>query len=401
MCHINSHTILGKIMLRNINWLQLQTGISTSIFNTDEDISYIDRTWFHSIKEFLNDINATISIHNAWKPTLLRNKDINIMDEALKCGLSKDNLRTFNNWRMYFQVLTLSQITNLDGTHIIETYLQKKHVLNHKSNSSLRWPVQRQPCINKFGIWRSTIQKICKCSSHGILKIPLGKWIINPLHQMKIGSVISTDYKFLFVKQANNRWTRYEKCNSLRNQHYFSIKHCGEYDLDNDSTYQAVDSKQTGNQLLVNTRKSHCIPKYLGTKEVHKTQTISNNISFNIETWETELVKNIKVLNEEILLNPENSSYLVCSDGGLKNGKGSYGLVIQNKSTIALENYGRLPEISGDISSHRCEAFGVLSGIIILHHLLIWQKENSNHMTTTIRTTFICDNKAVIESLTN
>jgi hypothetical protein len=55
-------------------------------------------------------------------------------------------------------------------------------------------------------------------------------------------------------------------------------------------------------------------------------------------------------------------------------GKGSSGLVIQNNSTVLIENCGRLPDIYGDLSSHRCEAYGVLSGIIILQHLKKWRQ---------------------------
>jgi hypothetical protein len=70
-----------------------------------------------------------------------------------------------------------------------------------------------------------------------------------------------------------------------------------------------------------------------------------------------------------------------------------------NAMYAVIENYGRIPQINGDISSHRCEAFGVLSGIITLYHLLIWKKENTTYNPTSIKTIFICDNKAVIDSI--
>jgi hypothetical protein len=60
ICHINSGSTLGKIVTRNLNWIQLHSGLSSNILATETNINCINRTWFHPIKEFLNTINVTI-----------------------------------------------------------------------------------------------------------------------------------------------------------------------------------------------------------------------------------------------------------------------------------------------------------------------------------------------------
>jgi hypothetical protein len=59
LCHINSKSNLGQIIQRNINWLQLISGLQDSILETKININYTTQTWFHPIKEYLNTINAT------------------------------------------------------------------------------------------------------------------------------------------------------------------------------------------------------------------------------------------------------------------------------------------------------------------------------------------------------
>jgi hypothetical protein len=44
ICHINKGTTLGATMCMNINWLQMQAGISISVFESIQQIDYIQDT---------------------------------------------------------------------------------------------------------------------------------------------------------------------------------------------------------------------------------------------------------------------------------------------------------------------------------------------------------------------
>jgi hypothetical protein len=118
ICHINSNTTLGKIMVTNLNWLQLISGQQESVLNTRNTLAYISKTWFHPINEYLNIIGGSITIDDTWRSQLLRKADIIIMEEVLKQDPSIEKYRLFNNWRLYFQINNLSEMTTMDGTSI-------------------------------------------------------------------------------------------------------------------------------------------------------------------------------------------------------------------------------------------------------------------------------------------
>jgi hypothetical protein len=200
ICHINAQSTLGKIIQQNINWTQLHAGLSNNILSSTNSLHYITSTWFHPIKEFLNNINAHVEITGAWKPTKLRDKDIILMDEVTSLNISPDNLRTFNNWRMYFQVCTLSQITNMEGNVIQSSYSKKKECQTHISNSILRWPIQLMPSISIFHVWLNILNQILPFSVTGKLQEQLGCWIVKPLLHITTTHIIDKKGNNLYKK---------------------------------------------------------------------------------------------------------------------------------------------------------------------------------------------------------
>ena len=64
-------------------------------------------------------INARIVIKDAWKPPLVREHDIAIMDAFReRCSPSEYELAMANSVRLHLRVITLSDITDLDGGYI-------------------------------------------------------------------------------------------------------------------------------------------------------------------------------------------------------------------------------------------------------------------------------------------
>ena len=59
--HIRHNSDLGKLFRININWLQLNIGISTPYFEYPHEITYLNN-WFTHIHQFLRSINATLKI---------------------------------------------------------------------------------------------------------------------------------------------------------------------------------------------------------------------------------------------------------------------------------------------------------------------------------------------------
>ena len=71
-----------------------------------------------------------------------RTNDITIMDALSEsCSLSGSQLASINSVRLFLQVLTLSDITSLEGT-VIERWAVMG---TEPRKSSLSWPVQVKP----------------------------------------------------------------------------------------------------------------------------------------------------------------------------------------------------------------------------------------------------------------
>lgn len=110
--HIRAQTTLGQVMRTNIDWIQLISGHQKSIFTTRQPLHYMDQNWFLNIREFLIQSNSSITIEQVWTPISGREKDRFIMDEFNKLSLSIRKMQILNNWRLYFQIIHLSDMTN-------------------------------------------------------------------------------------------------------------------------------------------------------------------------------------------------------------------------------------------------------------------------------------------------
>jgi hypothetical protein len=66
--HKKSGSQLVFSIIININYIQLHARISTPIFRSQDDISYVPMNWILHIQQFLIEINATLEIQELWVP---------------------------------------------------------------------------------------------------------------------------------------------------------------------------------------------------------------------------------------------------------------------------------------------------------------------------------------------
>jgi hypothetical protein len=59
------------------------------------------------------------------------------MEKINEAELSPTNRKIINNWRLYYQVTTVSEVTNNCGDQIKPEYFKKNEVRLHKSTSTL------------------------------------------------------------------------------------------------------------------------------------------------------------------------------------------------------------------------------------------------------------------------
>jgi hypothetical protein len=153
ICHINNGTMLGKMMIINLNWSQLLSGIGKPLLTNDKDITYIQKNLFSELQMFLQEIDATIFIKNCWLPTIKREGDFFIMEKVQKLDISNIYKQIFNNWTLFFRVDLISDVMNISGNRIQDKFINKKLLHHYKSNSAFNWPQQKMPSLHTFNVW--------------------------------------------------------------------------------------------------------------------------------------------------------------------------------------------------------------------------------------------------------
>jgi hypothetical protein len=147
-------------MIINLNWLQLHAGISTPILESREILDYTPESWFLEIRRFLMKSNTTLVINKLWQPKILRKNDEMILQQIMGYTDNKKARQIINNWRIYFQVNSISEITNITGDKIQKKFWQKNEVKRYRSNSKLRWPLQNHPNLCNYKFWTNYITNI-------------------------------------------------------------------------------------------------------------------------------------------------------------------------------------------------------------------------------------------------
>jgi hypothetical protein len=123
VCHINAKTPLGNLFRINLNWYQQLLGSAQLVLLGIYKRLYVPSNWFTSIGHFFKTISAQIRMQDLWALRLLRQHDRVLMDEVQNFAISLSDQKVFNNWRIYFRVTTLSQVSNAYGNYLLPQLL--------------------------------------------------------------------------------------------------------------------------------------------------------------------------------------------------------------------------------------------------------------------------------------
>jgi hypothetical protein len=98
--HLRANTSQGSLMLIGLSWWHLTAGYSSPLWETPtSNISYVEHSWYDSIKDFLQYVNGSVHIPPIlflnWQP--LQENDIAIMEQTSAMdGHSRADLKSFN-----------------------------------------------------------------------------------------------------------------------------------------------------------------------------------------------------------------------------------------------------------------------------------------------------------------
>jgi hypothetical protein len=134
--HLRASTELGTSFIININYIQLLAGTKQPIFQSKDDLSYVQMNWLLHIRNFLMEINATLEISNLWRPQKQCQNDQFLMKAFRDKKATKAELIVLNNWRLYYKVTLLSEIVFATGKGIQPIYMEYNHASMQRQTKS-------------------------------------------------------------------------------------------------------------------------------------------------------------------------------------------------------------------------------------------------------------------------
>ena len=337
--HLTIFDKTGRLMLTQLQYLQLEIGISAPFFNTDfkKYGPFATPTWSTNIWEYLNDRDLQLDLSRSIILPLQRENDSFIMD-ILHQHFPLQKLLILNKIRIHLKVLFLSDIADIRGRIILP---QIKTVSSSRS-SQFEWPTQ--PVLKKWTrLWKSA----CLYLQHFLSSQPLGRW--HSTHQLWHAQITSCkNYMFL-----NNKWFRKHPSknnlflvsnaipnitNPLLNADYYTSR----------SGIVLISSGPALPQTQYDIRKSQLTPQ---VDELLFGSFSSDN--------EEQIVERIK-----------SNAGKMCADGSIKNGLGSFAYCFAGAGdTILFQQHSTIHGDLTQITSTRAELFGILACVRYIDYI--------------------------------
>ncbi len=163
--HLYLDDDIGKLILIAISHLQLHLGVEHKCLTCPFPpfAKWIDHWWLTSIWKHMHQLKITVNIEHHWAPKKYREQDIFLMDYAMQLHLSTAQIRGINQCRLYLQVLTISDISTVEGRHLHPNILSNKPLYR---TSTLQWPFQANPPKSGWRMWRvssNTSTEVANC----------------------------------------------------------------------------------------------------------------------------------------------------------------------------------------------------------------------------------------------
>lgn len=376
---------------------------------TTADVArYIPLNWFLHLKEFLVAAGqSSICIQSQWCPKVEREHDSLLMDKIATLDLPKRVIRTCNNWRLYFQVLTLSDITTADGRYIQDCYWKRTEVETAQTTSQrqsrLAWPIQTCPDLSTFSSWKKCLNLAFNLRNKQQLPIPLGDWTtapaqsandwkyyLNPYTRKLYHRQEDESYTVHYsVSQPTDRFSSTQKFDTVPDDTIIDLPQCA-YPVSPIEEYHTLRFRQT--QCTCSWAFSGNKPQPIDFEE-HLT---------TLPEWKQQLLLHWESVpvNQLSAFFMTTSEILVASDGGFnqEQGTGSFGAVIADNYKTYAKVFGSAPGEPDLHCSFRSEMYGLLGVCALLNEITTFHHFNGH--TNSTQLIFYLDSQSTIDRIT-
>ena len=198
--------------------VQLLDGFTTPVMqNITNKVDYIGTSYLVEMKNRLSDIEGTIWIENAWVPSLQRQRDESIIEQFTTIlRITKGQLKQANTVRLYLRVITISDLTDPEGSTIPDGMLTG----DWQAGSDLLWPDIPCPPKQYWATFRKCIRATFSTlapkyqPSHFSIRLDrtLGPWHAVPKHMVPMLQIGFTTFP------AATRHTSHNNNDSIKSE---------------------------------------------------------------------------------------------------------------------------------------------------------------------------------------
>jgi len=363
--HTSSDSELGKLLRIILRVQQLEAGVGWDILeNPSAPLEYLSPTWITALRDFigLHDIKIKLCEQSKWSQYRSTGRnDTFIMDEIRKLKrYNQGEMIVINRVRIFFQALTISDITDSTGRKIDDG---NWHVSSHRKpwrTSSWRWP--KQPVITEAQVrlWREAIT-IAYLDRFGNLLSPLGRWTCIT-HQRHRSYIAPLKNKLLIRKDDEEEQGSFHLHENTGQQDTYGKEAVGIITNEEAQSWLIIPAETIeGNNVITSQQRGYELPV-----SRHRISPISFSDYVASQSspirrlladlqWAEDAIATIRITWD-------NDGVLHTATDGSAPEDGTFGWVVADRQgTSLVECSGPVDGAPDQVSSGRAESTGILS----------------------------------------
>jgi hypothetical protein len=374
----------GQVLRVTLAWAQYSVGTGTPILqDTTTALPHFESNWLASLRQYLQDVGGHLELDQPFVPALQRTQDQFIMDIVLQSKKFKPGeVRQVNYCRLYLRVLTLADISNANGTYILQEAFDGEDRAILK-NSKWCHVHQKKPGVKAWYQWRKACRLISQWSTHQ-LDTPLGPWVIP-------AAEIRRPWEFWHHRGPDHLYRR-------RGDGTFTCHQRMLHNFDSDiaSHTNALPAAAVPVDASIPTADAYRMEFHYNQWALPPPPPVPSqeltDYASSLDLWEKTLLEGLTLLVDqtELFQALQSTNFIIASDGSQQAHRASFGWILSNPDGHRLATC-KGPCLGARPNSYRAEGYGLLSVCRFLHHLRTF-------FALALQSCLIvCDNKAMVE----
>jgi hypothetical protein len=113
LIHVNLRSSIGELLWFNLEYIHIHCGTTRPYLSPKKHIQYIQENYLSGLHNFVMNNELEIHVTDLWTPKVKREGDKVLMDIIYDKDIHR--LPSSNNWRLFYQVNTVSDLATANG----------------------------------------------------------------------------------------------------------------------------------------------------------------------------------------------------------------------------------------------------------------------------------------------